>query len=259
MARRPVSVYREIVPPAGLADALECLWVQEIGPGDVPYEQPVLPDGCMDVIASRGEVFVSGPDTRAETLPVPPGSWTVGVRFRPGAAAALLGTSAAELRDSQVPLDSLWGRHGALLAEQVIDGAHPQARLDVLVAALEARRPDAPAADPAATAVAALLARQPDVPVPALADRAGLSERQLRRRVEEAIGYPPRTLARILRFQRFLRTWRAAPPGRRTLATLAAETGYADQAHLTREARRLAGLPPKALLAWETARLTPAR
>jgi AraC-like DNA-binding protein len=256
---RPTSTYRELPPPPELAAYVDCLWVQQIGDGDVPYEQPVLPDGAMDIVALRGGLVVSGADTRPEVLTVPPRSTTVGVRFRPGAAVPLLGTSAADLRDTDVPLDALWGRLGTRLAEQVAEGGAAdgwRAQLGVLVDALAERRRDAPDVDPAATGVAALLARQPAVPLPRLADRAGLSERQLRRRVEEAVGYPPRTLARILRFQRFLRAWRAAPPGRRELAILAAETGYADQAHLTREFRRLAGLPPKALLSWEADRLS---
>ncbi|MGH9192008.1 MAG: DUF6597 domain-containing transcriptional factor, partial [Acidimicrobiales bacterium] len=65
-------------------------------------------------------------------------------------------------------------------------------------------------------------------------------------------------LARILRFQRFLDAARSSPSPRRDLARLAAETGYADQAHLTRDSRQLAGLPPAALLDWEARRMAPA-
>ena len=60
----------------------------------------------------------------------------------------------------------------------------------------------------------------------------GVSERQLRRRFADAVGYGPKTLARVLRFQRFLAL------GRRPAATWRAwrcGAGYADQAHLTRE------------------------
>jgi AraC-like DNA-binding protein len=60
-----------------------------------------------------------------------------------------------------------------------------------------------------------------------------------------AVGYGPKTLQRILRFQRFLTLAQTSTD----LARLALEAGYADQAHLTRECSRLAGLPPAALLA----------
>jgi transcriptional regulator GlxA family with amidase domain len=75
-----------------------------------------------------------------------------------------------------------------------------------------------------------------------------VSERQLRRRFADAVGYAPKTLQRVLRFQRFLVLARAAGASA-DLARLAFAAGYADQAHLTRECRRLAGLPPAALLA----------
>jgi AraC-like DNA-binding protein len=252
---RPRSRYRELPAPDALAPYVACLWAHTIGGGDQAYDQPVLPDGCIDLVAYDGEVVLAGPATRPANLRLAPGSLLVGVRFRPGAAPPLLGVSAAELRDLEVPVGEVWGRAGTAITERVLDAAGPARRLEALTEAVAGRLDGAPAVDPVAAGVAAALARRPAVPLPLLADRAALSERQLRRRVEAAVGYPPRTLARILRFQRFLRAARAAPAGRRDLARLAAEIGYADQAHLTRESRQLGGLPPAALLAWEAERL----
>lgn len=86
-----------------------------------------------------------------------------------------------------------------------------------------------------------------------LADALALSERQLLRRFRAAVGYGPRTLARVLRFQRFVAiAWTPAAEAddrRGDLALLAAELGFADQSHLTRECRRLAGTTPAQLLA----------
>src|SRR3546814_8539109 len=80
----------------------------------------------------------------------------------------------------------------------------------------------------------------------AIRDRLDMSERSLRRRCREAFGYGPKTLDRVLRFQRFLALARA--PGERRLAGLAQDAGYADQAHITREGRRLSGLSPLTVL-----------
>ncbi|WP_348633534.1 helix-turn-helix domain-containing protein [Rhizobium sp. BK251] len=74
----------------------------------------------------------------------------------------------------------------------------------------------------------------------------GISERSLRRRCHEVFGYGARTLDRILRFQRFLQQVRATTPC--SLAWLAAEAGYADQAHMTREVRDMSGLTPAAVV-----------
>ena len=79
-----------------------------------------------------------------------------------------------------------------------------------------------------------------------LSDDLGVGERQLRRRTIAAVGYAPKTLQRVLRFQRFLRMARShCALG---LAELAAANGFADQAHLTRECAALGGLPPRPLL-----------
>jgi AraC-like DNA-binding protein len=259
---RPSSRYRERPPPPALAPYVSCLWDQTIGAGDGAYEHPVLPDGCADIVSINGGLALVGPATTAVTERFAPGSFVVGVRFRTGAAPPLLGVSATELRDQEISLADVWDRAGTTLANRCADlpgGAEGAERLGVLVDALLHRLDNAPAVDPVATGAASILAAHP---VPAVADLAGefdLSERQLRRRIEAAVGYSPRTLARILRFQRFLGAARSSGSVGRDLARLAAETGYADQAHLTRDSRRLAGLPPAVLLDWEARRTAPAR
>nr|WP_313954292.1 helix-turn-helix transcriptional regulator [Frankia sp. CpI1-P] len=77
-----------------------------------------------------------------------------------------------------------------------------------------------------------------------VARTAALSERQLLRRCRQMFGYGPKTLARILRLQEALRSART---GRR-LAVVAADAGYADQAHLAREVRALTGVALTSLL-----------
>lgn len=248
------SRYTELPPPPELRDYVECLWVHEVGPVDGTFAQPILPDGCVDVVAVDDRVVLAGPATRSTVLDLPPGTVTVGARFRTGAAPALIGVSAADLRDADHRLDAVWGRAGARLVEQVGDQSTWQARLRVIAGELAARLPSARPLDPVGLGIGPLLDEQPGRSLGELAVAAGLSERQLRRRVEDAVGYAPRTLARILRFQRFLRAARAAGPGRH-LARLAADAGYADQAHLTRESRDLSGLPPAALLRWEDRRV----
>ena len=67
----------------------------------------------------------------------------------------------------------------------------------------------------------------------------GISRRQLERRFREQVGLPPRTFARIVRFQRAFHAL-----GRESGAAIAARCGYADQAHLVREVRRFGGQTP---------------
>jgi transcriptional regulator GlxA family with amidase domain len=122
----------------------------------------------------------------------------------------------------------------------------PAAALASLSALLVARRSALAAPDPLVCAAVAALGAGP-VRVAELARRAWISERQLQRRFHAHVGYGPRTLHRVLRFQRTLHGLGRAPAAEGALAQLAAETGYADQAHLTREVRTLSGLTPARL------------
>ena len=98
-----------------------------------------------------------------------------------------------------------------------------------------------------------LLERHPALPVGVggLGAALGLGDRQLRRRFLAAVGYGPKTLARVLRFQRLLGLLDGSDGSAwgPSLAAAATEAGYADQAHMTTECTRLAGLAPTALLA----------
>jgi AraC-like DNA-binding protein len=229
--------YRELAPPPALASHVACLWWRDGPPGRV------LPDGCADIVWTGGELRVAGPATRAVLPKLSPGDPKVGIRFRVGAAGVALGMPAAELLDRTPALGEVWA-DGDEWTERVADAPDARVRLGVLAELVAARLADAPAADPLVRDAVVQLSR-PRTRVAALGERLALSERQLRRRFEAAVGYSPRTLARVLRLQRFLRLARRGGD----LARLAAEAGYADQPHLTRESARLAGLPAAALLA----------
>jgi methylphosphotriester-DNA--protein-cysteine methyltransferase len=75
------------------------------------------------------------------------------------------------------------------------------------------------------------------------------------RQVTRHLGLPPRTLGRLLRFQAVAGAVRAGQVAQLGWAGLAAAGGYADQPHLHREFRALAGLTPaQALRAWTAGR-----
>ncbi len=133
------------------------------------------------------------------------------------------------------------------MAETLLAEAHPGRRVAVLESMLIDRFGIVePVIDqPVAVAVGMLHAR-PEWPVSRLAAAVGLSERQLRRRFEAAVGYGPKRLGRIFRFQRLLDLLHAAHPPVHW-AELAVETGYVDQSHMINECRTLAGVPPSAL------------
>lgn len=200
----------------------------------------VLPDGCMDLLWTGGRLLAAGPDTRAFRPGPGQGSRWAGVRLGPGTMPALLGVPAHELRDQRIDLAAL--RPAAEVRRLVarIDAApDPAAALEELALRLAA---EAPPQDGLARAVASSLAAGHGVA--ATAEAVGLGARQLHRRSLAAFGYGPKTLARILRLQRALALARSGVP----LAETAARSGYADQAHLARDVRELAGTPVTSLL-----------
>jgi AraC-like DNA-binding protein len=251
MEQQPVSVlglppgYSEWAAPAGLRHAVACLWAQVIPDGGDRTDL-VLPDACSDLIWEQGRgAFVAGPDTGPAPAVLKGGTVLVGVRFRTPAGGPALGVPLSELRDQRVDLADLRPREARQLPG-TLDPATAVARAVELAGTLVSDGGPDPAAARAADLLADPRARAEDV-----AAEVGLSMRQLRRRCHADVGYGPKTLQRVLRFRWFVSRIDAGLPAgqdRHDLAALAAQAGYADQAHLTRECQALAGLTPAALV-----------
>ena len=198
---------------------MDLVWIPELGP------------------------LVAGPQSRHTLRPVGAPLLAVGARFRPGVAPQLLRIPAAELVDRHVPLDDVMPALAARLDARLADAGNP---LAVLQQELARSLADLGEPDPVVRAAAALLGSG-SAGVAEVADGVYVSERQLQRRFRERVGYGPKTFQRIARFQRALSRLGSEGGG---LAGAAASAGYADQAHLTRETRRLAGLSPRELVSW---------
>jgi AraC-like DNA-binding protein len=207
--------------------------------GADPGPTLILPDGCLDLLWDGRRLFIAGPDTIAHRYQAAqPGDRCWALRFGGGLGPALLGLPADSLTDRLVDLDDLWPAAAVRrLTEQVADD--PAAALSQWLLGQVQRSP----ADPLGARVVAMAGAGASVAT--MADRTGLSVRQLHRRCLPLFGYGPRHLGRVLRLQRALARGRAGQP----LAEVAAGTGYFDQAHLSREVRALAGTTPTELLA----------
>jgi len=220
-----------------------CLWASR--PSET-VAGVVLPDACIDVIWDGTSIFVAGPDTGPVPVLPSPGQRFAGLRFGPGKAPAFLGVPASDLLDSRVSLGDLWGETAATsLVGRLAAAPSPEHAADLLDEAIADRAGRAPESDPIVDHLVAVIRKQPDAGgVVQLASRVlSVGERRLHRHCLAAVGYGPKMLERVLRFQRARRLARDTG----SLATVAALAGYADQAHLTRESRRLAGLTPSDL------------
>jgi AraC-like DNA-binding protein len=217
--------YREHRVGPEYRDLVETAWTSD-GPG---ADVRVLPDGCMDLIRLDGQTIVAGPDTTA-AISRRGAEPVVGLRFRPGMLPRLLDVPARELVDQRVPLRDVRRvrSHGLLdVVGELATGAQRRRTAPWPVAAVR---------DTTARVAAGVSAAD-------IAASHGWSPRTLHRHSLAVYGYGPVTLRRILRFRRAVALLEAGT----CLADAAAAAGYADQPHLHRESRVLAGVSLRAL------------
>ena len=237
-------MYREYPAPASLGAVVECLWTRELPEAGDDDRGVVLPDGRVDLVwIGDGEPLVAGPQTRFVPRPPTSPGVAMGVRFHPSAGPPLLGLPAHELVDMHVPLAGVDTAHAAALRRRLPALSGPGDPWSVIVGALAGWFAGGEAPDRALRAAVRLL-DAPGASVAAVARAVGYSERELRRRFRDSVGYGPKTLQRVLRFQRALTGLRPQSEPTDSLARLAASAGYSDQAHMTREIRELAGVTP---------------
>jgi len=175
--------------------------------------------------------------------------WTVAAMTTPGGLGAFLTGPASAFTDRAVPLGQVLGVDEELLVERITAVDGPRARVAVLAAALE---DVLVAADPTRVGRARQVAElgrlaetdQSLRQLPDLCAKAGLSPRTLQRMFLQHAGVPPTW---VLRRYRLLEAAERVRDGQRvSWATVAADLGYADQAHLTRDFRTAIGQTPAA-------------
>ena len=205
----------------------------------------IVPDARVDILWDGHDLIVAGPDTGPAIAHVPAGAAVIGFQLRPAAASAWLRVSMNELCDRRVALSEFVGARAHDMIARARDANDASQALAELQGGLARALADAPPPDSRLQGLYARLQRgagEAGCELARFARDMGLSERSMRRHCVEAFGYGPRTLARILRFGRFMDAMRA---GRGfALAELAGELGYADQAHMSREVASFSGWPP---------------
>jgi AraC-like DNA-binding protein len=163
------------------------------------------------------------------------------VDISPPAARRIFGIPLSELARGQVPLEDVLDEPS--LADRLNDAADWPARFRLLDEVLARRMRSAPGKSSVTWAWERLVEAHGDLPVRALADELGWSRKRLVARFRDEIGLPPKTAARLLRFEhaRGLAERVKAPDW----ARIAVGTGYYDQSHLINEFRSFTGRTPE--------------
>lgn len=226
--------YSEVPAPESLHAIVKSAWTLRTAgvPAD-RFRHIATPDGCLEIIrrgagrsfwdGEQPSAFVAGPIRRPTELLFSGGASFVGLRIWPWAWNALSALTSPQLLDR-------W----AALADAA-PGLEAPRSIEEALALVD---PERISAEARSLGAATLAARGPG----SLAARSGCSARRLQRWFAREIGVPPRTYFRMLRFQD---AFAGLATAQGSLALHAAEHGFADQAHMAREFRSMAGAPAK--------------
>jgi AraC-like DNA-binding protein len=249
--------YQEFAPPAELRELVHRIWLLR-GPADpgCGLFQRVMPDGRAELIFNLADPFecrvndpvllqprslLVGPNRRAMKIRPTGCVDLVGLRFRPEALSAWLRVDGAELLDLAHALSELPAPLDPTLAEQLAEASGSHSRLAMLRRHLTPA-PSRIACDRRIAAAVDLALADGRARPAGIAAAIGMSYRQMSRHFHQRLGFGPKPLIRLGRFQRALHA--LDHPGHRSVAAVALRAGYFDQAHLARDFRLFAGIAP---------------
>lgn len=253
-SERPLQ-YVEMPPSPQVSHLVATYWgfsVRTLPRADFVHR--VWPDGCVTLVLVRQPGrppfgVVVGERTTVLEVPTAVGDIRWGIRFRPEAGALFCRRTAAELRDTAQDahrvfpdtLDRLIDATGAVSGPS-------DAALSFDQWLTETAPPDS-VSQLASAAVNLIVESDGTRQIADIACELHVSVRQLQRTFLGATGLTPKEYANIRRARAALKRLASDLPSHSIsgLARVAAESGYADQAHLTRECRRLLSLTPTAL------------
>ena len=245
---------RRLPPAPDLAPWVENHWVLRWDlPAGTAYPSQVLPHPTVNLTVERGvrrpeappaAVLVTGPVTRRFDVETTGRGWVWGVRFRPGGFPALTGVEATRLAERTLDAAEVLPPDVVVALEALHDTVAPVEEEQAQVEA--ALRPLVGEPDPdhalVVALVAEMLADRTLVRVTQVTERHGLSARRLQRLFARHVGVSPKWVLTRYRMHEVVAALDAGHDG--SLADLAAEHGWYDQAHFTRDFRALVGVTP---------------
>lgn len=203
----------------------------------VDLEEPLRVDG-----AKLPEAWLGGPSGAPDLVQLSEHHASLDLKLTPLGAYTLLSTPPRQLAGVIVGLDDFFGAAGRDLTGRLRAASSWEQRFDLLEAFLLKRAETGPQPNPAiARAWSRLCATSGKVPIGDLAAEMQMSRHHLTATFHEQVGLPPKTVARLLRFERVRERLRQSPV---RWAEVAYQCGYCDQSHLNRDFRDFAGMTP---------------
>lgn len=240
-----VSSLAQYEPGGAAAAYVEFYWhVRWDLRGRPPYETKVLAHPNVHLVFEEPEPLVYGVDRGLFVRRLEGAGQVLGVKFRPGAFRAFTRGPVAGFADRRVPAAEVFGPGAVEVSRAVLAAPDGPAMARLAEDFLRPLLPPLP--DPVALEAAAIVERITAEPamfrVDRLAADLGLSVRRLQRLFAEYVGAAPKWVLRRARLHEAAA--RADHGVGIDWAALAADLGYADQAHLTRDFTAVVGAPP---------------
>ncbi|GGA15454.1 helix-turn-helix domain-containing protein [Dyella caseinilytica] len=249
-----------IVPGPPLASIIEAIWDWDMPASEFRYER-ILPDPCTGLIINLLEdetrvyrdhdtrqcrrasgSVIGGPYRQSWIIDTAEQVRVIGVNFRPGGAHALIGLSAEDLAQRDINLEDMFGARAHQLRQRLLEAVTPAERLALMEQWLR-RLSEQPSWDATILHAVATLARVPDVPsIGRLQRDSGYSAHRFGLLFRRHVGMTAKQYARLMRFRAVVDM--AYPAQQLDWARIALDGGYCDQAHLSHEFRRFAGITP---------------
>lgn len=245
-ARLPT--FHRVPAPEELSDRVRWFWIPRwnLAPGRTSRQQ-VLPFPASNLVVEADGVSLAGPATGASHRDLRGRGWAVGALLRPAAVPSLLSESnPPRLRDMTMPFAAP-DLHRAIVGAMSREGETDAREHAVAVYVEWAHENLAPPDEGGvlANTIEDLISTDREITrVDQVADRLDLTIRHVQRLAQRYVGLPPLTMIRRYRLQEAAQRLRDEPD--LTITRVAADLGYADQAHLAHDFRHVLGLAPNA-------------
>ncbi|MTW11792.1 helix-turn-helix domain-containing protein [Pseudoduganella eburnea] len=236
--------HERLAPCAELAAFVEHYWF--VGwdmQGHPPQQQETLPHPNVHLVVENDTDGVYGVHTARYTKQLAGQGFAFGVKFRPGGFRPFLGRAVAQIADRRLALCEVFGTAGEELVHQVRRATEAAQRAATAEAFLLARLPKPDADVERAAALVAAVAGDPALlTVDALAAQAVMDKRALQRLFQQYVGVGAKWVIKRYRMHEAVARLQGGDSG--SLAQLALDLGYFDQAHFIKDFAALVGKPP---------------
>lgn len=238
---------RTLAPPPDLVDVVESFWVGRWDlRGQPPHVTELLGDPAVHIVAEAGASRVVGVWTQRWVRRLEGCGLVRAAKLRPGAVGALFESPALGLTDRLNDVGATWGVDTEAFERRILSPTEDEEAFAALADMLRLRRRSDPRGMQTAIRVCTSL-DDPDVwaGVSALAAKSGMEVRTLQRLFRAHVGASPKALLRRARLREGVERLESGSVP--SLAALALDLGYADQAHFSRDVRKVIGKTPRQL------------